>query len=123
MSHLSIAANELQIIKGALKTYKEKTCIQFVPWTNERDHLYIFKDFGHEYECYQLLASLYMRRCYSLVGRVGGRQELSLGRGCVFHEIIVHELMHTLGFWHEQSRGDRDQYVVIRWENMQPGIM
>ena len=50
-----------------------------------------------------------------------GSQEISLGTGCNNTGIVMHEMMHAVGFWHEQARYDRDQYVEILWENIQPG--
>ena len=64
-------------------------------------------------------------RCWSSVGKKYWRQnhgqELSLGRGCNHKGSIIHELMHALGFWHEQSRPDRNLYVEVLWENIQDG--
>jgi hypothetical protein len=42
--------------------------------------------------------------------------------GCVDHGRIMHELLHTLGFYHEQSRPDRDNYVKINTGHIQSGM-
>ena len=60
--------------------------------------------------------------CYSDVGLQTGVQLLSLGPGCVEHGVVLHELLHTLGLWHEQSRLDRDDYVTIHWDNIEAGM-
>lgn len=53
---------------------------------------------------------------------IPGPQLLSIGPGCDKKGIIMHELMHAAGFWHEQSRTDRNKYVEILWENVAKGI-
>lgn len=61
-------------------------------------------------------------RCWSNIGRDGGQQVVSLSVfGCLEHGIIQHELLHALGFHHEHTRSDRDQYVRINWENVPAG--
>lgn len=59
--------------------------------------------------------------CCSYIGRVGcGKQGLSIGHQCVDKETILHELGHVLGYFHEQSRPDRDQYIRVLTQNIKP---
>jgi len=59
-------------------------------------------------------------KCDSTVGRPfhPDNHNVSIGPACMTHGVIQHELLHILGFWHEQSRTDRDKYINIVWENV-----
>lgn len=48
-------------------------------------------------------------------------QNLSIGARCDTKAIVEHELLHALGFYHEQSRSDRDDYVKIWWDQIEDG--
>uniref|UniRef100_A0A8C2DFI9 Metalloendopeptidase n=1 Tax=Cyprinus carpio TaxID=7962 RepID=A0A8C2DFI9_CYPCA len=79
------------------------TCIRFFPRSNERDYITIESRSG----------------CYSYVGRQGYSQTVSLARnGCLYHSTVQHELLHALGFNHEQTRSDRDNHIQVIWENI-----
>lgn len=58
--------------------------------------------------------------CASYVGRQKGMQLIQLSPRCTQMN-TVHEIGHALGFWHEQSRADRDAYVRIEWDNILEG--
>ena len=43
---------------------------------------------------------------------------MGLGSGCVWQYVVVHEILHSLGFQHEQKRPDKDDYIQMRWDNI-----
>ncbi|XP_037810011.1 zinc metalloproteinase nas-1-like [Lucilia sericata] len=97
---------ELDLIAFAIDEYHAKTCIRFIPRTSEYDYISIVR--GNS-------------GCWSSIGRVGGRQEVNLQTpGCLTKPgTAIHELMHALGFLHEQNRKERDSFVTIQFKNVQ----
>uniref|UniRef100_A0AAR2JRY1 Metalloendopeptidase n=1 Tax=Pygocentrus nattereri TaxID=42514 RepID=A0AAR2JRY1_PYGNA len=97
------SSRELQIIQRGLDSFSSMSCIRFKRRSNERDYLSIESRGG----------------CYSFVGRRGYAQTVSLDRnGCIYHNTVQHELLHALGFNHEQTRNDRDNHIRVVWENI-----
>ncbi|XP_064192892.1 hatching enzyme 1.2-like isoform X8 [Anguilla rostrata] len=100
------SSRERYIIERGLHSFPSYTCVRFKPHTTERDFVHIQSRGG----------------CYSYVGRRGGGQVVSLNRqGCIYHGVVQHELLHALGFNHEQTRSDRDEHVRILFENIIQG--
>ena len=73
--------------------------------------------------CKVMHTNILLRRCFSFIGRVRqvNGQELSIGTNCAVLSVIVHEVLHALGFIHEHTRLDRDKFVIINETNIQPG--
>ena len=52
--------------------------------------------------------------CWAYLGKQGGEQVVNLTPpGCMEEEHITHEVLHSLGFYHEHSRSDRDKFVEV----------
>lgn len=54
----------------------------------------------------------------SSLGMVGGEQIINI-HSC-YTDVIAHEIMHALGFFHEHSRVDRDSYIIVNYDNIRP---
>ncbi|XP_061711471.1 bone morphogenetic protein 1 [Cydia pomonella] len=97
------------LFKQAMRHWENFTCVKFV----ERD-VQLHKDYivFTERPC----------GCCSFVGkRGGGAQAISIGKNCDKFGIVVHELGHVVGFWHEHTRPDRDRHVQIIRDNIMMG--
>ncbi|MGH0165334.1 UNVERIFIED_CONTAM: hypothetical protein FKN15_069093 [Acipenser sinensis] len=99
-------AEEKDIISSAFPDFEAQTCIKFKQRTTEKDYINISPQNG----------------CWSNIGKYKGVQQVSLSKGgCVYKATAQHELIHALGFFHEQSRPDRDSYVRINWQYIPAG--
>ncbi|XP_060598571.1 low choriolytic enzyme-like [Ruditapes philippinarum] len=63
----------------------------------------------------------YNNLCASRVGMHQGPQIITLGKNCFKPNIVIHEIGHALGFYHEHTRWDRDKYIKIHYGNIEPG--
>ncbi|XP_034246683.1 high choriolytic enzyme 1-like isoform X2 [Thrips palmi] len=100
---------ELGFVSQTIASYNRNTCIRIIPKRpKDKDYIAVINS---------------KSGCWSYLGRIGGRQELNLAKGCFNGKpgTTIHEFMHAMGFTHEQNRADRDDYVTINWENIVKG--
>lgn len=102
-------SDQKRLILDAMNDYHKQTCVRFKPYTGEESD-YVRITAGNS-------------GCWSSVGKVGGKQDVNLQiPGCVTKKgTVIHELMHAVGFLHEQSRYERDEYIDVQWHNIMPG--
>ncbi|CAH0722481.1 unnamed protein product, partial [Brenthis ino] len=102
--------DQIQSIQNGIDDLARASCVKFTPYKKgDRDAVVIQGS---------------RRGCFSQVGYQGGYQIMNLnsrhpaGRGCFRHGTVVHEMLHTLGFYHMQSSPDRDDYIDVLWPNI-----
>ena len=90
------------VVNNAIAHWEANTNLRFVPRTTEKAYLRISKvgDNGVS------------RGCSSGVGYNGGVVRMYLASGCGNSQ-ARHEFGHAIGFWHTQSRADRETYVTV----------
>ncbi len=95
--------NQLRAVE-AMRELMSVSGVKFVVRTTETDHIVFFDS--------------QFNRAH--VGVIGGGQLVEMNNWEIRY-ILVHELMHALGTWHEQQRPDRDDFVQINFENIEQG--
>ena len=110
-------------VTDAIRHWQENTPIRFIQRTDNNSQYYpnyvSFKRYVPTREEQEKPQEIF--HCSSPIGMQGrGEQSLIISDECVAGDVI-HEIGHTVGLWHEQSREDRDKYVKILWENVRDG--
>ncbi|XP_061421245.1 bone morphogenetic protein 1-like [Lethenteron reissneri] len=103
----NFTGSQKAMFRQAMRHWEKHTCVTFIERTDEESYIvFTYRPCG----------------CCSYVGRRGGGpQAISIGKNCDKFGIVVHELGHVIGFWHEHTRPDRDDHVTIIKANIQPG--
>lgn len=96
-------------IARAMKMWEDTTCLRF-----RRNSPYVHTQVGHS----SVVNILFGFTCQSVIGRTRYGQELEIGGNCI-NKVgsIAHELAHTAGLYHEHSRPDRDDNIVVYKDN------
>lgn len=88
-------------ITDAINHWSQRTSIRFRARTTESAYV----EFGDD-----------SPGCFSNVGYTGGVQQINLASTCTYGNAI-HEIGHTVGLWHEQSRSDRAGFLSFCGSN------
>ncbi|KAE9417698.1 hypothetical protein Angca_010295, partial [Angiostrongylus cantonensis] len=91
-----------RLFKKASDAWSRDTCVEFKEDDKASDRVVVHETLG----------------CVSHIGKVGGKQKIYLGQLCESIGYVAHEIGHTLGLFHTQSRPDRDEYVRVVVENI-----
>ncbi len=105
----NVSQSERQSMLGAMALWEEAANVDFILRTNQTAFVHIRDSSGDQNP-----------RNNSAIGRVGSQQTINITSwGNQF--IQAHELAHTLGYFHEQSRPDRNNFVQIEANNIRSG--
>lgn len=91
-------------VHDAIAHWESKTNLDFVERTSQSNYIYFVDGSG----------------CSSYIGMIGGKQNLTISSSCSTGNVI-HEIGHAIGLWHEQSRVDREEFVTVKYDNIQSG--
>ncbi len=111
-----------QRVTDAINHWEERTPIRFIKRNdNNAQHYPNYVSFI-QYVPNSNETQQEVFHCSSPIGMQNwGQQYIIISDRCVTGDVI-HEIGHSVGLWHEQSREDRDNFIRINWDNIEDGI-
>lgn len=109
----NLKAEEVSVIQAAISEMESSTNIRFYNATGQPT-IDAVDNFRYNY------VTFYSSDVNnSNIGSIGGEQKINI----VSFEtgVIIHEILHALGAFHEQSRADRAEYIDVHYENIKEG--
>lgn len=91
-------------ILNAIRQWTDLTPIRLVPRASQANFVHFVRENNDGL-------------CFSSIGMIGGEQKVRVDDKCEAGT-LVHEIGHSVGLWHEQSRRDRDRYVRVLYRNI-----
>ncbi|KAK6034364.1 astacin [Cooperia oncophora] len=107
----SLPSSTVSLIPGprakAIQFWTTNTCMNFQENPSGNNRLRFYRGTG----------------CWSYIGKQPSwtSQDISIGSGCDILGTVAHEIGHALGFYHTQSRYDRDSYIWVNLDNVESG--
>ncbi|RWS00368.1 Astacin-like metalloprotease toxin, partial [Leptotrombidium deliense] len=101
---------QIRLTTNIFRAVESHTCLKFLKTTQETAG----------YDLTSIRVAVIDMGCAAYLGRFSkGWSNIALG-DCDEEYKALHELLHIMGFIHEQARPDRDRFVNIHWDNIIP---
>ena len=101
---INLTPRTLTCVVEALTHWRNNSILSFQPRTNQKDYIEFINGDG----------------CWSYVGRRGGKQQISIDKDWAETGEAIHEIGHAVGLEHEQSKQNRNDFIIVNTANIKP---
>nr|CAD2208872.1 unnamed protein product [Meloidogyne enterolobii] len=113
--HSSVGRRARKAVQTAINILADATCISFPKYD------------PNLHKNYMTIKSS-ENGCWTFVGFKDTQEhnQINLASGvalCESSPAAIHEIMHSLGVYHEQNRYDRDEYIEVLFDNLMPNVV